>query len=147
MKPLLVVFSLLILLSASATDRAPIPDRVVVLTFDDSVASHANYVAPLLKKLGFGATFFITEGFEFNEDKVHYMTWKQIAALDASGFEIGNRLLASVLCLFPEGRDGDGVVGVHAKALGFRESGEALVDLNRGAGFAALGRNGVLRDH
>jgi|TARA_B100001964_G_C14168662_1_gene570369 peptidoglycan/xylan/chitin deacetylase (PgdA/CDA1 family) len=35
----------------------------VVLTFDDSVASQATYVAPLLKKHGFGATFFITEGF------------------------------------------------------------------------------------
>ena len=42
----------------------PIPDRLVVLTFDDSVASHATFVAPLLKKHGFGATFFITEGFE-----------------------------------------------------------------------------------
>lgn len=68
----------------------PTPERVVVLTFDDSVASQATFVAPLLKKYGFGATFFITEGFEFAEDKEHYMTWQQIAALDAAGFEIGN---------------------------------------------------------
>jgi peptidoglycan/xylan/chitin deacetylase (PgdA/CDA1 family) len=31
----------------------------IVLTFDDSVASHATFVAPLLKKYGFGATFFV----------------------------------------------------------------------------------------
>jgi peptidoglycan/xylan/chitin deacetylase (PgdA/CDA1 family) len=68
----------------------PVPDRLVVLTFDDSVASHATFVAPLLKKLGFGATFFITEGFEFATDKEHYMTWDQIKALDTAGFEIGN---------------------------------------------------------
>lgn len=68
----------------------PAAERVVVLTFDDSVASQATFVAPLLERYGFGATFFITEGFEFAEDKEHYMTWKQIAALDASGFEIGN---------------------------------------------------------
>jgi peptidoglycan/xylan/chitin deacetylase (PgdA/CDA1 family) len=68
----------------------PAAERVVVLTFDDSVASQATFVAPLLKKYGFGATFFITEGFEFAEDKEHYMTWQQIAALDAAGFEIGN---------------------------------------------------------
>src|SRR3954452_11330436 len=68
----------------------PVPDGLVVLTFDDSVASHATFVAPLLKKLGFGATFFITEGFEFPTDKEHYMTWEQIAALNAEGFEIGN---------------------------------------------------------
>lgn len=65
-------------------------DPVVVLTFDDSVASHATFVAPLLKKHGFGATFFITEGFEFLDDKTHYMTWKQIRELHDAGFEIGN---------------------------------------------------------
>lgn len=67
-----------------------VPDKLVVLTFDDSVASHATFVAPLLKKHGFGATFFITEGFEFTKDKVHYMTWEQIKALHTDGFEIGN---------------------------------------------------------
>ncbi|WP_395740438.1 polysaccharide deacetylase family protein [Prosthecobacter sp.] len=68
----------------------PSPERIVVLTFDDSVASHATFVGPLLKKQGFGATFFITEGFEFLVDKEHYMTWEQIQALNADGFEIGN---------------------------------------------------------
>lgn len=66
------------------------PERIVVLTFDDSVLSQATFVAPLLQKYGFGATFFITEGFEFLTDKDHYMTWEQIKALDAAGFEIGN---------------------------------------------------------
>jgi peptidoglycan/xylan/chitin deacetylase (PgdA/CDA1 family) len=67
-----------------------IPDRLVVLTFDDSVVSHATYVAPLLKKMGFGGTFFITEGFEFSTDKEHYLTWEQIQEMDKAGFEIGN---------------------------------------------------------
>jgi len=62
----------------------------VVLTFDDSVASHATFVAPLLKKHGFGATFFITEGFDFAKDKKNYMTWEQIKKLHDDGFEIGN---------------------------------------------------------
>ena len=57
---------------SDAAERSPIPDRLVVLTFDDSVVSHATFVAPLLKKYGFGATFFITEGFEFTTDKEHY---------------------------------------------------------------------------
>ena len=73
-----------------AAERPPIPDRLVVLTFDDSVASQATFVAPLLKQHGFGATFFITEGFEFTTDKTNYLTWEQIRALDAAGFEIGN---------------------------------------------------------
>ena len=73
-----------------AQERVPVPDRLVVLTFDDSVASHATFVAPLLKRLGFGATFFITEGFEFATDKTNYMTWEQIRGLHDAGFEVGN---------------------------------------------------------
>lgn len=68
----------------------PIPEKLVVLTFDDSVKSHFTIVGPELKKRGFGATFFITEGFEFKTDKQNYMTWEEIARLDADGFEIGN---------------------------------------------------------
>ena len=40
--------------------RQPVPDRLVVLTFDDAVSTHPTFVAPLLKKYGFGGTFFIT---------------------------------------------------------------------------------------
>lgn len=68
----------------------PIPDRLVVLTFDDSVASQYTVVRPLLKRYGFSATFFITEGFTFPTNKTDYMTWEQIAGLHADGFEIGN---------------------------------------------------------
>jgi peptidoglycan/xylan/chitin deacetylase (PgdA/CDA1 family) len=68
----------------------PIPDKLVVLTFDDSVASHHSVVRPLLKRYGFGATFFITEGFSFRTNKQDYMTWEQIRQLHDEGFEIGN---------------------------------------------------------
>ncbi len=68
----------------------PIPEKLVVLTFDDSVKSHYTTVRPILKKYGFGATFFITEGFDFPTNKKDYMTWDEIAALSKDGFEIGN---------------------------------------------------------
>ena len=92
MKNFLRVLFLCAFMTVAGASRAaePASERIVVLTFDDSVASHATFVAPLLKKLGFGATFFITEGFEFLTDKEHYMTWEQIQKLDADGFEIGN---------------------------------------------------------
>lgn len=67
-----------------------IPDKLIVLTFDDSKASHYTVVRPLLKKYGFGATFFITEGFTFATNKEDYLTWEQIAELNRDGFEIGN---------------------------------------------------------
>lgn len=68
----------------------PVHDRIVVLTFDDSVKSHFTVVRPILLEFGFGATFFITEGFDFAENKSDYMTWEQIAQLHQDGFEIGN---------------------------------------------------------
>lgn len=73
-----------------STPRATIPDRLVVLTFDDSARSHYTVAAPLLRDYGFGATFFITEGFDFRTNKQDYMTWEEIAELHRMGFEIGN---------------------------------------------------------
>ncbi|MCA9063230.1 MAG: polysaccharide deacetylase family protein [Planctomycetaceae bacterium] len=82
---------------AVADDSAPpgerrlaIPDKLVVLTFDDSAKSHYTVARPLLKEYGFGATFFITEGFDFKENKKDYMTWDEIRELHEDGFEIGN---------------------------------------------------------
>ena len=74
----------------AASKLEPIPDKLVVLTFDDSKASHYTVVRPLLKKYGFGATFFITEGFSFATNKEDYLTWEQIRELHRDGFEIGN---------------------------------------------------------
>lgn len=68
----------------------PIPAKVVVLTFDDSSRSHFEHVRPLLTQYGFGATFFITEGFDFKQNSRDYMTWDEIAQLHREGFEIGN---------------------------------------------------------
>lgn len=73
-----------------ATALEPLPEKLVVLTFDDSIKSHATVVGPLLKKHGFGATFFITEGFDFRDNKRDYMTWAEIQKLHDDGFEIGN---------------------------------------------------------
>jgi len=76
--------------SANPAIRKPIPDRLVVLTFDDSAKSHYTIARPLLKEYSFGATFFITEGFDFKSNKKDYMTWEEIRELHQDGFEIGN---------------------------------------------------------
>lgn len=72
------------------TELDPIPDRLIVMTFDDSVKSQFTFAAPLLKQHGFGATFFITEGLNFFEDKERYLTWAEVRQLHQQGFEIGN---------------------------------------------------------
>ncbi len=77
-------------LPSTAHGIEPIPDKLVVLTFDDSAKSHYTTVRPILKRYGFGATFFVTEGFDFPTNKTEYMTWQEIAGLHRDGFEIGN---------------------------------------------------------
>jgi len=68
----------------------PVPDKLVVLTFDDASKSHYTVARPLLKKYKFGATFFITEGWDFATNKKDYMSWEEIKQLHEDGFEIGN---------------------------------------------------------
>lgn len=85
------------------TNRQLIPERLVVLTFDDGVKSQYTVVAPLLQQHGFGATFYITEGLRFLEDKSRYLTWAEVQALHDLGFEIGNHT-RSIICMRPAAR-------------------------------------------
>jgi len=64
-------------------------EKIVVLTFDDAVKTQRTFVGPLLKELGFGATFFVCHRW-MTEMPDRYMTWQEIAELHAMGFEIGN---------------------------------------------------------
>ena len=86
---IIVTFFLCFLSVASKAEGLPaIPDRLVVLTFDDGCKSHCSFVAPLLKRYGFGATFFISEAFMANSKS--YMSWEEVHKLHEEGFEIGN---------------------------------------------------------
>ena len=78
---------------ARSKELLPIPDKLVVLTFDDSNVSDYTFTAPLLKKYGFGATFYIPTNCDWLgiPDRDDWrMTWEQIKSLDADGFEIGD---------------------------------------------------------
>jgi len=75
-------------LGAFVRPAARIPAKTVVLTFDDAVKSHRAFVAPLLKDLGFRATFFVTH--RWMDDRENFMTWQDIAEIQQMGFEIGN---------------------------------------------------------
>ncbi len=84
--------SLFVLLATAAMAQPlkPIPDKTVILTFDDGVSTHATYVAPLLKKYGFPATFFVCEFPPDFDDKHKYLSWEQIERLHKDGFEVAN---------------------------------------------------------
>jgi hypothetical protein len=88
LRPYLSVFVFLIFFSCSGERSGITEQKTVVLTFDDAVKSHLTVVAPLLKKYGFQATFFVT--YAFMDDTVNFLTWKEIGELHEMGFEIGN---------------------------------------------------------
>lgn len=85
-----ILFAVLACFTFTCAVTAVEPERVVVLTFDDAVRSHATLAVPLLRKYGFGATFFICEFPPDFADKTKYMTWAQIRSLHEMGFEIAN---------------------------------------------------------
>jgi peptidoglycan/xylan/chitin deacetylase (PgdA/CDA1 family) len=58
----------------------------IALTFDDGCETDLLAAAPILHKLGFGATFFLTAGFL---GKPGYLSEAQVRTLHDLGFEIG----------------------------------------------------------
>lgn len=90
----------LLLVLAVSAGAAELPEKTVVLTFDDAVKSHVTFVAPALKERGFGATFFITQ--LWMNDPEHFLSWDDVAAIDDMGFEIGNHTWTHMGCSTPE---------------------------------------------
>lgn len=68
------------------THGSPLPDRPVILTFDDGYASFYTEAYPLLKQHGFTGTLFVITGWV---GRTGYVTWDQIRQLVADGVEMG----------------------------------------------------------
>jgi peptidoglycan/xylan/chitin deacetylase (PgdA/CDA1 family) len=68
------------------THDVPLPEKSVVLTFDDGYRDNYDIAFPLLKKYGMTGTFFIVTGLV---GYPAYMTWDQIAEMQRAGMEIG----------------------------------------------------------
>jgi len=84
--------------------KKPIPDKTVVFTFDDGTLSCATIAAPILKKHGYSATFFVSDAYGFRDRKDWYMTWAQARETSEAGFEIGNHTRGhSMMSLTDEG--------------------------------------------
>ncbi|MGH9340802.1 MAG: polysaccharide deacetylase family protein [Acidobacteriota bacterium] len=88
--PLSIALILLLIVFSTCRNQPEQDQRsgAVVLTFDDAVKSHRTVVAPLLRKLGFGATFFVTH--RWMTDSEYFLTWEEVSEIHQMGFEIGN---------------------------------------------------------
>jgi peptidoglycan/xylan/chitin deacetylase (PgdA/CDA1 family) len=67
----------------------PLPEKPIVLTFDDGYKDAFTVAFPLLKKYGFTGTFFIfTE--PINAENRDYLSWRDVELMSAAGMEIGS---------------------------------------------------------
>lgn len=93
-----------------------LPERPIVLTFDDGYESAYTAALPLLQQYGMTGTFFIITGLV---GQPGYVTWEQVAALAAAGMEIGAHTVSH-----PDLR-GLAEAAVHAEVA---DSGQRLAD-------------------
>ena len=66
--------------------RRQLPQRAVVLTFDDGYRAFREYAYPILKELGFGATLFVYT--DYVGAGRNALTWDELRALAAEGFDV-----------------------------------------------------------
>lgn len=86
----------------------PLPSKSVIFTFDDGRASPFQYAVPVLRQLGFTATFFVPTGLIGGSTRSqHYLTAEQIAQLSQTGFWIEDHTFKDNVPLW--GLDGDQV--------------------------------------
>jgi peptidoglycan/xylan/chitin deacetylase (PgdA/CDA1 family) len=68
--------------------RDTIPNRSVVITFDDGWENQYRHAFPILRRFGLTATFFVFTTPIGKDDKL--MTWEQLRDLQAAGMTIGS---------------------------------------------------------
>jgi peptidoglycan/xylan/chitin deacetylase (PgdA/CDA1 family) len=68
--------------------KTKLPQRAVVLTFDDGWENQYRHAFPILRRFAMTATFFVFTTVIDSDDR--NMTWKQLAELQAAGMTIGS---------------------------------------------------------
>jgi peptidoglycan/xylan/chitin deacetylase (PgdA/CDA1 family) len=83
--------------SAAIHHRRPLPERSVIITFDDAFKSFTTYALPALKKYGFSAVVFVvcryagaTNAWDADVEHVPLLDWQEIRELAALGIEFGS---------------------------------------------------------
>jgi len=69
------------------TQGYPLPDRPVVLTFDDGYRDAYEVVFPLLLEYGFPGTFFVLST-PMHQESIDYITWAQAKEMSDAGMAI-----------------------------------------------------------
>lgn len=87
------------LMDAFGPHRKPLPEKPIVVTFDDGTRDFLEHAHPVLMRHGLRATLFVVTGHvggtsswdaDLGEPERELMTWDEIARLHGEGYEIGS---------------------------------------------------------
>jgi len=70
------------------TQGKPLPDKPIILTFDDGYVDAYTHALPILQQHGLVGTFFVLTGPADRDGEGRYLTYKQMAAMSAAGMDI-----------------------------------------------------------
>jgi peptidoglycan/xylan/chitin deacetylase (PgdA/CDA1 family) len=76
-------------LADALLNDSPLPEKPVVLTFDDGYLDNYQNAFPVLKNYHFPGTFFVITQF-IEDNKTGYMSWSQLGEMVRAGMEIGS---------------------------------------------------------
>jgi peptidoglycan/xylan/chitin deacetylase (PgdA/CDA1 family) len=74
-------------LSAAITGQTELPERPVVLTFDDGYLDHYQVAFPILQEYGFKGTFFVNTEF-IDRGREEYATWPMVEEMARASHRI-----------------------------------------------------------
>ena len=69
------------------TQGQPLPEKPIILTFDDSYIDHYTNVFPMLKEFGFMGVFFVITSTADNNNPAH-LSWDQITEMANTGMRM-----------------------------------------------------------
>lgn len=73
-------------LSLAVTNNQPLPDKSVILTFDDGYLDNYELAFPILQEFGLHATFFVVTEF-IDKGRAEYLTWEMVQEMAAAGYD------------------------------------------------------------
>ncbi|MGE5580838.1 MAG: polysaccharide deacetylase family protein [Bacillota bacterium] len=111
------------LLLAMRNEPVSLPEKPVVLCFDDAYAKVYSDAYPILKERGFSATLFVITGLV---GKDGYLTWEQINELAEAGWSVGCHT-ARHLDLRTLGRESLSAEIADARAVLQEKTGQAIL--------------------
>lgn len=74
-------------------DNKPLPEKPILITFDDGYEDTYTEAYPILQKYNFTATVFLVTDYV---DSERYITWEQVKEMNTNGFTFGSHTLSHV---------------------------------------------------